>query len=279
MVIKRTKKKQVKPKKNDNKSIELAREAPIQRKLTKADIVASVMADAQLKVLTASTPEYAKKSRVGPRGKMLKYVSHGYVTDMLNKAFGFDWDYVLKPYFNGNVFHLERVQTGTDAKTKVPIFANYVTVYGELTVRIHNPKKLSEVIATVTKPGPGSAVWYSENELGDAFKAAKSDGLKVAAHELGIALDLYWDDNAEFQKYEMTQQEKIKQASEEIVEGLVEDEQEDNTPKDGVSLLVKAQSLFSMDMAAVQKVLGKDFIKEYKPDMWQKLVKSREGKE
>lgn len=277
MPTKSTQKKTVK--KNDNKAIELVREAPVQRKLSSNDIVSSVMAKAQLEVLTADTPDYAIKKRQGAKGKMLKYVTHGYVTDRLNKAFGFDWDFKLLPYFdNGSVYHLETVQTGVNVKTKEIIYARYISVYGELTVRIHNPKKMAEVIATVTKPGPGSAVWYPENEFGDALKAAKSDGLKVAAHELGIALDLYWDDNAEFEKFEQTQQEKAKQETDEIIEGLATDEEQEEVPADGVSLAIKAQSLFEMGMADVKKILGNDFMKNYQSDMWQKIVKSQEDK-
>lgn len=280
MATKRTKK-QVKKSTNKTKAIVLSsREAPIQRKLSPTDIISSVMAKAQLEVLTADTPDYAIKTRPGAKGKLLRYVSHGYVTDKLNKTFGFDWDFKLLPYFdNGSVYHLETVQVGVNAKTKEIIYARYISVYGELTVRIHNPKKLAEVIATVTKPGPGSSVWYPENEFGDALKSAKSDGLKVAAHELGIALDLYWDDSAEFQKYELSQQEKAKQETDEIIEGMTSDEEESNAPTDGVSLLLKAQSLFGMDLLAVQKVLGKDFVTQYQSDMWDKLVKSREGLE
>jgi len=256
------------------------REAPIERKMSMVDIISSVMAKAQLEVLTAKTPEHAIKTRPGAKGRALKYVPHGYVTDTLNRAFGFDWDYKLMPYFgNGNVYHLETIQTGIHPKTKEPIIMRYVTVYGELTIRVHNPKKMSEIIATVTKPGPGSSVWYPENELGDAIKAAKSDGLKVAAHELGIALDLYWDDEAEQDKYNQIQEDKRRQQEQEAIDVFAEDvviSPNGDNPVNGIQLISIASAKYKYDLSKVQEILGlplAQFNDDYKPEYWDKIVK------
>lgn len=263
---------------NKNKAIELSdREAPTNRNMSIESVVGSVMAEAQLRVLTSKTPEHAIKTRPGGRGKLLKYVPHGYVTDMLNKAFGFDWDYKLLPYFDGgSIYHLERdVEVGINPKTKKPILVNYISIYGELTVRIHNPQKLSEIVATVTKPGPGSAVWYPENEWGDALKAAKSDGLKVAAHELGIALDLYWDDEAEFNQYEKEQEDKRKREEAEIINAIVIPE---GYPHNAIQMLSKAKTELHLELPDIESILGKKFAEiqaEYKIEYWDKLKENK----
>ena len=262
-------KKKIPTKKNENKEIELSREAPAERKITSTDIVSQFMAQKQIEVLTARTPEHAIKTRPGGNGRELKYVPHGYVTDTLNKAFGFDWDYVLLPYFDGNVYHLETVQTAINQKTKEPIYTRYIAVYGELTVRIHNPKNLKEVIATVKKPGPGSSVWYPVNELGDAIKAAKSDGLKVAAHELGIALDLYWDDIAEQEQY-ISKQETKKRADEEIIDSLSDS---DERPLNIANLIGMAQAQFGYTVADLNKILGDGFMGKWNDEQWDEVVK------
>lgn len=261
--------------KKTNKSKEIVpigdREAPIQRQVSQKDLaVMRVMAQKQIEILTAKTPSYAKKTRIGGGGKVLTYVTHGYVTDMLNKAFGYDWDFKLLPVFDGSVAKHVTVKVGENKKGE-DILKHYISIYGELTVRIHNPSKLSEVIATITKPGPGSSVWYPENEWGDALKSAKSDGLKVAAHELGIALDLYWDDEAEFSKHE----EKQKSDIEEIIDAVEED---NGTPKDGIKMLASAKAQFGYDFPRIKDILGNPEYKlnDYKSEDWEKLKKHYE---
>lgn len=260
-----------KKKKNESKEIVPSREAPKQRNVTSKDLaVMKIMAQKQIEVLTAKTPEYAIKTRPGGGGRVLRYVSHGYVTDQLNKAFGFDWDYKLLPVFDGSIAKHVTVKTGENRRTGEDIITHYISVYGELTVRIHNPQKLAEVIATITKPGPGSAVWFPANEWGDALKSAKSDGLKVAAHELGIALDLYWDDEAEFSAHE----EKQKSASDEVIDAI---EENDDTPQNGIKALAMAKS-WGYELDEIKKILGDNFLKEYKPEDWKKMKKHYKDK-
>jgi hypothetical protein len=261
-------------KKSKSKTIIVSdnREAPIQRQISNKDLaVMKVMAEKQIDILTSKTPDYAIKTRVGGGGKVLKYVSHGYVTDQLNKAFGFDWDYKLLPVFDNSIIKHVTVKTGT-SKNGDDILTHYVSVYGELTVRIHNPQKPSEIIATITKPGPGSSVWFPSNEFGDAIKSAKSDGLKVAAHELGIALDLYWDDEAEFSKHE----QKVKSESEEFIDAI--EETNNSVPADGVKMFAQAQSRFNYDLPKIQSILGDGYkLKDYKIEDWDILEKYFEG--
>ena len=255
------------PKKNKTKSIELSREAPSERmQITNKDLaVMKVMAQKQIEILTAPTPAYAIKSRPGGGGKTLRYVSHGYVTDQLNKAFGFDWDYKLLPVFEGSIVKHTTVKQGENSKGQ-DIVTHHIAIYGELTVRIHNPTKPAEIIATITKPGPGSALWHPANEWGDALKAAKSDGLKVAAHELGIALDLYWDDRAEWEQFE-----KKQNGTDEVVDALSNDEKK--VPETVTELITMANQMHGAVLADLKQILGDNFMQKFDPKQWEKLEK------
>ena len=275
-----TKKRITRKKVNKGNAVILSdREAPIQRKVTEAEVAQMVMTGAQMAVLMQSTPEHAIKTRQGPGGKMLKYIPHGYATDQLNKAFGFDWDYVLLPYFNGgSVFHLETIQVGINNKTKLPIINRSISVYGELTVKIHNPKNPTEILATIVKSGAGSSWWYPENELGDAIKSASSDGLKVAASKLGIGLDLYWDDNAEQNKLEelKVQAEKLRQQQdeEEIINAMGEDIP---APENGILMIAMAQAQFGYNFETLSAILKRgEIINSYTPSDWEKIIKHYE---
>lgn len=177
------------------------REAPVTREVTPFERVSlPVVNSAQYDILYTRTPAHAIKSRVGRGGKNFRYVPHGYVTDRLNKAFGFNWDFRLLPVFGGEVYRL------TEVEEKGKTVRN-VAIYGELTVRVPDPYNHGQWISIV-KSGPGSQNWEATVEFGDALKGAKSDGLKVAAHELGIGLDLYYDDDAAITEYE-TKQERL----------------------------------------------------------------------
>ena len=177
------------------------REAPEQRSIVQRDVILPVVNEAQIDILTGHTPAHAIKTRPGRGGRIFRYVPHGYVTDALNKAFGFNWSYRLLPVFNGNVYQLTVTEEEFGGKRKS---VRNVCIYGELTVRVPDPRS-REAWLEITKPGPGSQNWEETIEFGDALKGAKSDGLKVAAHELGVALDLYYDDESELQRYEEKQ--------------------------------------------------------------------------
>jgi hypothetical protein len=194
---------------------------------------ATVFSADQVNILSARTPEYAIRKRPGGGGKALSYVPHGYVTATLNKVFGFDWDYVLKPVFNGSLVQQIDVTTAAAKRGDPPRVQHNLTVYGELTVRIHNAK--GNVVTTITKGGPGSAIWHEENEYGDAVKSAKSDGLKVAAHELGIALDLYFDEDAAIDEYQQKQNDAAT-----AIEAA-------SMPSNPFELLARAQSDYKLD--------------------------------
>lgn len=130
--------------------------------------------DAQRMILEQRTPAEAIRYRQG-RGssQQLAYVSHAWVTRVLNEAFGFRWSWDV-----------------TDTVI-VPDLQNpaEVIVRGRLTVTTPDG-------GTVVKEQFGAAdvKRYKSGgviSLGDDLKAASSDALKKAASLLGVALDLY----------------------------------------------------------------------------------------
>ncbi len=129
---------------------------------------------AQAMILSQRTPAEAIRYRVGRgNGQQLAYVSHAWVTRVLNEAFGFRWSWDV-----------------TDTVI-VPDLTNpaEVIVRGRLTVTTPDG-------GTVIKEQFGSTdVKRYKNggviSLGDDLKAASSDALKKAASLLGVALDLY----------------------------------------------------------------------------------------
>ncbi len=126
---------------------------------------------AQQTFLTQKTPAQFIKERPGPGGTRLQYVEVGYVINILNQAFGYDWD-----------FRIMDQQIGK----------KQVWVRGELTVRINE--------RTIIKGHYGGAdikINRTSNQpvsIADDLKSAASDCLKKCASLLGVAADLYWKD-------------------------------------------------------------------------------------
>ena len=268
------------------------REAPkeSQMLMKSEQIVMPIMNSAQMKIILGKTPAYAIKRRPGRGGKTFKYVTYGYVVAMLNRAFGFDWDFQIKPGGNGEYFKLtEIIEDLWDNKEKkfVPRTTRNISVYGELTVRIRNAKNV--IIATITKPGVGSQNWEATVEFGDACKGAKSDALKVAAHELGIGLDLYWDDQSELSDWENEQLEAQKAASALVaasnnIEAAPEVQStqfidNNKVPETPMELLVKSMTVFQLDGVNLGIKLGcsvpelMSWNKEKVAKGWEKLQK------
>ena len=243
------------------------REAPAaSRQLMKvASILMPIMNESQMSLILDKTPDYALKHRPGRGGKTFTYVTYGYVVAKLNQAFGFDWDFKLMPNGNGDYFKLTEVTEDLwDNKKRefVPHITRNISVYGELTVRIRNAKH--EIIATIVKPGVGSQNWESTVEYGDACKGAKSDALKVAAHELGIGLDLYWNDHAELREFEKKSNEAEEAARALAAANAVQSAPptpvstiDPNTPPETpMELLLKSMTKFGLDGAHLTIKLG-----------------------
>lgn len=126
---------------------------------------------AQLTFIIQKTPNQFIKTRPGPGGQMMSYVEVGYVINLLNQVFGWDWD-----------FKIQDQQIGK----------RQVWVRGELTVRLKDH--------AITKSQFGGADIKANRSTGepisvaDDLKAAASDCLKKCASMLGIAGDIFWRD-------------------------------------------------------------------------------------
>lgn len=129
----------------------------------KKDDLPTLLSEAQLEFITQKTPPKFVKQRPGPGGRSLSYVEVGYVINILNQAFGYDWDYRVIDQ-----------QIGT----------RQVWVRGELTVRVKD--------RVITKGQYGGA--DIKGNIADSLKAAASDSLKKCASMIGISADLYWKD-------------------------------------------------------------------------------------
>lgn len=127
------------------------------------------LTEAQLSFITQKTPTQYIKTRPGPGGMPLSYVEVGYVINMLNQVFGWDWD-----------FRILDQQIGK----------KQVWVRGELSVRAKGHM--------ITKGQYGGAdIKFNRStgepiSIADDLKAAASDCLKKCASMLGIAGDVYW---------------------------------------------------------------------------------------
>lgn len=253
----------------------VSREAPADRDFNKSMVIMPVMNDQQLSILLNRTPGWAIKTRQGKAGQIYKYVPHGYVTDSLNKAFGFDWDLVIDPMFEGRMYAIE-LEEIYNTKTKQTTQRRHMAITGHLTIRVHNPNsKEHEVIATIQKSGFDSQEWLPTMEFGDALKGARSDLIKTCAYQLGIALDLYWNERAEISEFENQVREREEKA---VKEKWVQDQAKSGSPTNFASLLSKAQTDFQFDGNELERILDltMDDIMEFTPEQiveaWNKIA-------
>lgn len=207
-----------------------------------------VLSAKQFKILFQPTPKYAIRHREGPGKRMLDYIPHGYAEDRLNKAFGLDWDFNIIPNaFGGQPYHLE-IEEIALPKGGTKISRN-VTVMGQLTVRVRDPREPDKVLTVITKTEFGSNPWNTGIEFGDALKAAASDAFKRCALRCGVALDLYYDDEMAQTEYE----EKLRKAADldtRLAEARVRIQ-----PATLPELLVRANENWGMDAMAVVAAL------------------------
>ncbi len=225
------------------------REAPDQSMVKAKDIILPSLNKEQLSIILNKTPDWAVKVRQGKGGRAFKYVTHGYVTQTLNKAFGFDWDLIVDPMADGKMYALE-LEPIVDAKGVILRHDRHIAVTGRLVVRIHDGK--GKLITTIVKSGFGSQMWLPTMEFGDALKAARSDLVKTCAFQLGIALDLYWNERAEIDTHVKKQAAKseAQRAASEMVAAAVD------TP---IALLTRSMADFKFDGAKVAEILGTTF--------------------
>jgi hypothetical protein len=138
---------------------------------TKRAELPQFLSEAQLEFLTQKTPQQYIKSRPGPGNKPVSYVEVGYVINVLNQAFGYNWDFKISDQQIGN---------------------KQVWVKGELSVRLKGQM--------ITKSQFGGAdIKKNKNSeeaisIADDLKTAASDCLKKCASLMGIASDVYFKD-------------------------------------------------------------------------------------
>lgn len=117
------------------------------------------------------TPEKHKKQRKGAKGKVLTYVTGGYITKVLNLAFGpLNWDFEI-------------------VKWEILIPAKQCIVQGKLTIRV------GDRVTVKHQFGRASVKFFQGTEIpvdiGNDLKAAATDCEKKCASKLGIASDVY----------------------------------------------------------------------------------------
>jgi hypothetical protein len=157
----------------------MAKEDDDKKEVTKKESTASGLNPAQEAFLRQRTPKKFIKIRPGPGVRPMQYVEVGYVINLLNQAFGWDWDF--------------RIQEQQIGKTQV-------WVRGELTVRLRGHE-----IVKGQYGGADIKTNRSTNQplsVADDLKAAASDCLKKCASLLGVASDLYWHDLDNWDKYQ-----------------------------------------------------------------------------
>lgn len=124
----------------------------------------------QLNILLKPTPKKYVKTRQGKGGQKWDYITGGYVTKVLNLAFGWDWDFKVIKY----EFDLQIGQA---------------FVHGRLTVRIGSRSIKKEQFGRVDikfRKGTDKPL-----DLGNDLKAATTDSLKKCASLIGVANDIY----------------------------------------------------------------------------------------
>lgn len=249
------------------------REAPVERVINKADVIQPVYNDRQLSLLLARTPKWAIKVRQGPGGNY-RYVPHGYVTDTMNKIFGFDWDLIVDQIEAGKMYTLQLVEYDEKTGNRLDFPKRYVAVAGHISVRVRDIET-GEIITTITKSGFGSQEWLAKQEFGDALKGARSDLVKTCAYQLGVALDLYWNERAEVESWG---QAEIKREEKRRAREIIEQMQSD-IPQIPVMLLSKALSEYGLDGEQVAKIIELEdpddivlLSSEVVPQKWQMIV-------
>ncbi len=159
---------------------------------SEVSVLPQYLNQAQLSFITQRTPRAHIKTRPGPGGIPLSYVEIGYVINMLNQVFGWDWD-----------FRILDQQIGK----------KQVWVRGELSVRARGH--------TIVKGQFGGAdIKFNRTSgepisVADDLKAAASDCLKKCASMLGIAGDVYWKE-LELQAPESEEKERFSAYSHKI---------------------------------------------------------------
>ncbi len=151
------------PKKNDDQALIVAKKAGL------SEVVNHFF--------STKTPIQFIKTRPGPNGMQIKYVEVGYVINELNRGFGLFWEFQLKDK-----------QVGDEQ----------IWVQGALTIK--DPK----TGFSITKENFGGADIKKNNKTGKVvdiandLKSAVSDCIKKCASMFGIASDVFFKEQAQY---------------------------------------------------------------------------------
>jgi len=130
-------------------------------------------------IITQELPASYISERSGRGGKKFSYIKHGRVVQILNEAFGFQWSFEALPET------LRELKDGGYG------------IFGRLTVPIRGEM--------VTKVDLGTKDFVNGMLDGDLIKSAVSDALRRCAMRLGLALNLYLQDEVLTSAQVMTQ--------------------------------------------------------------------------
>lgn len=172
---------------NKNKKAKATKKKPVAISIVKAPLTVR-----QLLSIGEVTPTEQIYERKGKGGKMFKYVRGSYIKDRLNKIFGWMWDF-------------EVTQHGVEK--------NLIWVLGKLTV-----KDMKGHTITKMQFGRADIKYYRDRkkgtvDFGNDLKAATTDALKKCASELGIARDVYsQQETKEIQQVDRNYQAPVEEA-------------------------------------------------------------------
>lgn len=159
--------------------------------LSKVTRTSSVFNADQVNKMFAKTPKEYIKSRPAKGGGTWDYVDTTYMRRVLDSMFGFNWDF--------------DVETSLKEAYEVAVTTKVCVVKATLTART----KLNDEWITIKKTQFGrKEVAFKKNsqdllDFGNDMKAATSDALKKCASLLGVASDVYQqDDFVEYQVYD-----------------------------------------------------------------------------
>jgi len=207
------------------------RKAPMEITIVKAPLTVK-----QLLSIGEVTPAGQIYERKGKGGKMFNYVRGSYIKDRLNKIFGWMWDF-------------EVVQHGVEK--------NLIWVLGKLTV-----KDMKNHTITKMQFGRSEVKYYKDTskgtvDFGNDLKAATTDALKKCASELGIARDVYsQQETKEIQQVDKNYQAPVEEANTREAPNKVDGMWASDTDKKRILDIAKELKLKGRIDEAIEKVTG-----------------------
>lgn len=149
-------------------------------------ITESVFKQNQLVSLVQDTPPIHIKQRKGRGGKQFRYVTGSYVQKILNQVFGWMWSFEVKSHGqspSGQSIWALGTLTILNPETHQPMIIKeqfgsseykFETTYNEKNIKVKSDKEV---------------------DYADDLKAASTDALKKCSSLLGIAADVYADED------------------------------------------------------------------------------------